>query len=139
MSKRGDYASVALVWMEEGQFSMGEFTWPVGIWSADRERLETIAAAVDTGASYSVFPRSMLERLGIWRLERGVGFEQADGSIIELDVGVAWMTINGRSRPSSVAFGRDDTGALLGANALQEFLLLIDPVGEQLVSRTGRI
>ncbi len=118
---------------------MGEFTWPVGVWSADQERLETVNAAVDTGASYSVFPEGMLEALGIWRLERGVGFEQADGTVIELDVGVAWMTINGRSRPSSVAFGRDGGGALLGANALQEFLLLIDPVGEQLVSRTGRI
>lgn len=118
---------------------MGEFTWPVGVWSADQEQLETVDAAVDTGASYSVLPESMLERLGIWRLERGVGFEQADGTVIELDVCVAWMTINGRSRPTSVAFGRDDAGALLGANALQEFLLLIDPVGEQLVSRTGRI
>ena len=118
---------------------MGEFTWPVGVWSADQERLETVYAAVDTGASYSVFPESMLERLGIWRLERGVGFEQADGTVIELDIGVAWMTINGRSRPSSVAFGRDNASILLGANALQEFLLLVDPVGEQLVSRNGRI
>ena len=118
---------------------MGEFTWPVSLWSADQERMETVDAAVDTGASYSVFPESMLESLGIWRLERNVGFEQADGSIIELDVGVAWMTINGRSRSSSVAFGRDDAGALLGANALQEFLLLVDPVSEQLVFRTGRM
>ena len=118
---------------------MGEFTWPVGLWSADQEQLETVDAAVDTGASYSVFPVSLLERLGIWRLERGVGFEQADGTVIELDVGVAWMTISGRSRPSSVAFGPDGSGALLGANALQEFLLLIDPVSEQLVPRTGRI
>ena len=118
---------------------MGEFTWPVGVWSADQEQLETVYAAVDTGASYSVFSESMLERLGIWRLERGVGFEQADGTVIELDVGVAWMTINGRSRSSSVAFGRNDAGALLGANALQEFLLLVDPVSEQLIFRTGRI
>ena len=114
-------------------------SWPVGVWSAGQERMETVDAAVNTGASYSVFPESMLERLGIWRLERGFGFEQADGSIIEIDVGVAWMTINGRSRPSSVAFRRDDSGALLGANALQEFLLLIDPVGKQLISRTGRL
>ena len=45
--------------------SMGEFTWPVGVWSADQERIETVDAAVDTGASYSVFPESTLERLGI--------------------------------------------------------------------------
>ncbi len=117
---------------------MGEFFWDVGVWSVDRERMETVSAMVDTGASYSVLPQSMLERLGIWRLER-VGFEQADGSVIEFDVGVAWMTINGRDRASSVAFGRDDTEALLGANTLQEFLLLVDPVEERLILRTGRL
>jgi predicted aspartyl protease len=100
--------------------------------------METVDALVDTGSSYSVFPRTMLERLGIRRLER-VGFEQADGSIVELDVGVAWMTISGRERASSVAFGRDDSEALLGANALQEFLLVADPVEERLVPRTGRL
>ena len=117
---------------------MGEFTWPVGVWSVDRERLETVEALVDTGSSYSVFPSTMLDRLGIWRLER-VEFEQADGSMLEFDVGVAWMTINGRDRASSVAFGRDDAEALLGANALQEFLLLVDPVAERLVPRSGRM
>ncbi len=117
---------------------MGEFYWPVGVWSAGRERMETVDALVDTGASYSVFPESMLERLGIWRLER-VEFEQADSSIIEFDVGVAWMTISGRERASSVAFGRDGAEALIGANALQEFLLVADPVDEQLVPRTGRM
>ena len=117
---------------------MGEFNWPVGVWSVDRERMETVHPMVDTGASYSVFPETMLESLGIWRLER-VGFEQADGSIIEFDVGVAWMTINGRDRASSVAFGPDDAEPLLGANALQEFLLLVDPVAEELVPRTGRL
>ena len=68
-----------------------------------------------------------------------MGFEQADGSIIEFDVGVAWMTINDRERTSSVAFGSNDSGALIGANALQEFLLLVDPVEERLVSRGGRM
>ena len=117
---------------------LGEFFWPVGVWSVDRERMETLPAMVDTGASYSVFPESMLERLGIWRLER-VGFEQADGSIIEYDVGVAWMTINGRERASSVAFGPDGAEPLLGSSTLQEFLLLVDPVTEELVLRTGRL
>ena len=117
---------------------MGEFNWPVTIWSVDREREETVSAMVDTGASYSVFPLSLLEGLGIRRLER-VEFQQADGSFIELDVGVAWMTINGRDRASSVAFGPNDSEALLGANALQEFLLVVDPVAEELVSRSGRL
>lgn len=117
---------------------MGEFYWDIGVWSADQERMETVSALVGTGASYSVFSRPMLERLGIRRLER-VGFEQTDGSIVELDVGVAWLTIDGRNTACSVIFGDDDAESLIGANALQEFLLLIDPVAERLIPRTGRI
>ena len=117
---------------------MGEFTWPVGVRSADGERMETVDALVDTGASYSLFRRSMLERLGIATLER-VGFELADRSIVDYDVGEALLRVNGRERTTSVMFGDEDDLPLLGANALQEFLLLIDPVGEQLVSRTGRV
>ena len=118
--------------------TMGEFTWPIGVRSFDGERLETVDALVDTGASYSMFPRSMLDRLGIER-RFVLPFEQADGSLIERDVGQAVLVINDSESSMRVIFGEDDGEALLGANALQEFLLLIDPVGEQLVSRTGRI
>ena len=117
---------------------MGEFYWPVGVRSVDRERMETVDALVDTGASYSMFPRSMLERLGIWRLER-VGFELADRSVVEYDVGEAQLRVNGRERTTSVMFGEDEDEPLLGANALQEFLLVVDPVAEELISRRGRL
>ena len=36
-------------------------------------------------------------------------------------------------------FGDDDAEPLIGANALREFLLMVDPVEERLVSRTGRM
>ena len=117
---------------------MGEFYWPVGVRSGDGERVVTVDALVDTGASYSLFPRSMLERLGIER-SFVLPFEQADGSVIDHDVGQAVLIINNSESSVRVIFGQDDGEALLGANALQEFLLLIDPVGEQLISRTGRI
>ena len=117
---------------------MGEFYWPIGVWSADGERLETVDALVDTGASYSLFPRSMLERLGIEK-RFVLSFEQADGSVIDRDVGLAMLVINDTESSMRVIFGEDDTESLIGSNALQEFLLLVDPVGEQLVSRTGRI
>ncbi len=117
---------------------MGEFDWPVGVWSADRERMETVDALVDTGSSYSMFSRAMLRRLGIVTLERH-GFELDDRSIVEYDVGEALLRLNGRERTTSVMFGDDDAEPLLGANALQEFLLVVDPVAEELISRTGRM
>ena len=117
---------------------MGEFYWRVGVWSADGERLETVEALVDTGSSYSVFHRRMLERLGISK-RFVLPFEQADGSVIDRDVGLAMLVINDTESSMRVIFGEDDAESLIGSNALQEFLLLVDPVGEQLVSRTGRI
>lgn len=117
---------------------MGEFTWPVGVWSADGERLETVDALVDTGASYSLFPRSMLERLGIAK-RFVLPFEQADGSVIDRDVGQAVLVINDTESSMRVIFGDDDAESLIGSNALQEFLLLVDSVAEELVPRTGRL
>ena len=117
---------------------MGEFYWPIGVWSADGERMETVEALADIGSSYSLFPRSMLERLGIQILFE-LAFEQADGSVVRRDVGRAMLVLNDSESIMRVIFGEDDAEPLIGSNALQEFLLLVDPVGEQLVPRTGRI
>ena len=117
---------------------MGEFYWRVGVWSADGERMETVDALVDTGSSYSLFPRRMLERLGIAK-RFVLPFEQADGSVIDRDVGLAMLVINDSESSMRVIFGEDDAESLIGSNALQEFLLLVDPVAEELVPRTGRL
>lgn len=117
---------------------MGEFYWPVGVWSTDGERLETVDALVDTGASYSMFPRSMLQRLGIVPIGQR-GFEQADGSVIWRDIGRALLTINDDEDIQRVIFGEDDAEPLIGAGTLQGFLLLVDSVAEELIPRTGRL
>ncbi len=117
---------------------MGEFYWRVGVWSADGERMGTVDALVDTGASYSLFPRSMLERLGIVPIGQR-GFEQADGSVIYRDIGRAMLRINDDEDVQRVIFGEDDAEPLIGAGTLQGFLLLVDPVAEELVPRTGRL
>ncbi len=117
---------------------MGEFFWPIGVRSSDGERVETVDALVDTGASYSLFPRTMLERLGIVPIGQR-GFEQADGSVIERDIGRAMLVINGEEDIQRVIFGDDDAESLIGAGTLQGFLLLVDSVSEQLVSRNGRL
>jgi predicted aspartyl protease len=100
--------------------------------------METVDALVDTASSYCMFSGAMLRRLGIVTLERH-GFELADRNIVQYDVGEALLRVNGRERTTSVMFGDDDAEPLLGANALQEFLLVVDPVAEELVPRTGRL
>ena len=116
---------------------MGEFTWQIGIWSADRERQEMVEALVDTGSSYSVFPRSMLLRLGIVPEERDE-FELVDGSVIERDLGHAWLSLDGRERIRTVMFGDDNIEPLIGADTLQGFLMLVDTEAHRLVRRRGR-
>ena len=95
-------------------------------------------ALVDTGASYSMFPRSMLERLGIER-RYVLPFEQADGSVVDRDVGRALLVINGAEDVQGVIFGEDDSEPLIGAGTLQGLLLVVDSVSEELVRRTGRL
>jgi predicted aspartyl protease len=80
----------------------------------------------------------MLERLGIEK-RYVLLFEQADGSVIEKDVGLAMLVINETESSMRVIFGEDGAESLIGANALQEFLLVADPVEERLVPRTGRL
>ena len=93
---------------------------------------------MDTGASYSLFPRGMLERLGIEK-RHVLPFEQADGSVVNRDVGLAMLVINDTESSMRVIFGDDDAESLIGANALQEFLVVVDSVEERLVPRTGRM
>ena len=93
---------------------------------------------MDTGASYSMFPQSMLERLGIVPIGKR-GFEQTDGSIILRDIGRAMLRINGDEDVQRVIFGEDNTEPLIGAGTLQGFLLLVDSVAEELVPRNGRL
>ena len=79
----------------------------------------------------------MLERLGIAK-RFVLPFEQADGSVIDRDVGLAMLVINDTQSSMRVIFGEDDAESLIGSNALQEFLLLVDPVAEELHSPDGQ-
>ena len=111
---------------------MGTFRVEIGV-GAERGRYESVEVLVDTGATYTVLPRALLEELGVVAHARAP-FVIADGSTIELEIGRAWVRIDGREEVSLVVFG--DT-ALLGAVTLESFLLAPDPVGQRLVSVEG--
>ena len=85
-----------------------------------------------------MFLRSMLERLGIVPVGQRE-FEQADGKVVTLDIGRALLRINDDEDVQRVIFGEDDAEPLIGSGTLQGFLLLADPVAEELVPRTGRL
>lgn len=109
---------------------MGTFTVRLEVGDKTQSRFEVVDALVDTGATYTVLPRALLERLGVVPHARG-RFELADGSEVELDLGRTWVRLNGHEEFTLVVFGED---ALLGAVTLEELRLAPDPAGRRLLS-----
>ena len=114
---------------------MGVFNWPMRLDSMDGERSLEIEAMVDTGASYSMAPASLLKDLGVSPIDK-IGLVLADGRQVEYDLGEARATINGRSIPTLVVFGEDHARALLGAYTLEGLRLTVDPANRTLIPAT---
>ncbi|MBI2171905.1 MAG: retroviral-like aspartic protease family protein [Chloroflexi bacterium] len=97
---------------------------------------EEIEALVDTGATYTFVPGSVLRRLGI----RPTGqreFEVADGRIKRYDIAVALVRLHGEVYPTLVVFGDEGTQPLLGVVTLETLGLGVDPVRQRLVPVRG--
>ena len=91
-----------------------------------------IEPIVDTGASYSMLPSSLLkEQLGLSPLEE-MTFTLADGSRQAYGLGEARFRYEGRERTSPVIFGPEDV-YLLGAVSLQSFGLIADTTNHRLI------
>ena len=104
---------------------MGTFTWPLRISSMDGRQQRDIEATVDTGASFTTLPGSILRELGIGATGKR-GFLVADGRRIEMEYGEARATINGDSVTTIVVFEEDEAPALLGAYTLEGLALAVD-------------
>ena len=111
---------------------MGTFRVDVEIGGPDGREFVTINALVDTGASYTAVPASLLRRLGVQVLYYR-NFELADGRATRLPFGVAKMRLSDEELPVYVVFAPDGTRPLLGATALEAFSLVVDPIRRKLV------
>jgi len=112
---------------------MGVFRESIELGNLEGTHFETVEALVDTGASYTRAPRSLLQRLGLQPQERWP-FRIADASIVEYEVGQALVHLAGRSRFTVVVFGAEGEEPLLGAVNLEEFGLGVDPLHRRLVA-----
>jgi aspartyl protease family protein len=90
------------------------------------ERLIEVDAVVDTGATYSVVKRDVLEKLGIKPLERRRF--RAFGGYVERDVGEVGMALLGRRHIVPVIFGEEGDITIVGVTALEIFGLEVDVV-----------
>lgn len=111
---------------------MGTFNVDFTIGSADGRRALPLVGMVDTGALYSIIPAPILDEMGIAR-DKSELFSLADGSTIEMSIGLALLGINGRARTVHVAFGHDPDIILTGAMTLERFGVAADPVHKRLV------
>ncbi len=101
---------------------MGTFTVKVEIGDPQGQRWETSEALVDSEASHTLIPASILRRLGVVPEERWP-FDLADGHTVECDIAETSIRIDGRRRHTVVVFGEETAQPLLGTVTLEEFRL----------------
>ena len=93
---------------------------------------ETVNVLVDTGATMSVLPSALLNRLGVVR--HGRRHFRAFGGRVTRDTGAVLFTYEGVTEAVSAVFGDDDDPPILGVTALELLGYEVDPVNGRLVS-----
>ena len=113
---------------------MGTFNHPITLVSPSGDRTETLAALVDTGATFTSAPATTLERLGVkpqWEIRLGL----ADGQVVKRPVGEVLAEMDGVRRTIICIFSPTDAPALIGAHTLEAFLLMVDPAEQKLLPK----
>ncbi len=109
---------------------------PIGMGDSQRERWVDLEALVDTGASVTAVPSSVLRELGIAPLFKQ-SFRFAQGDVREMDVGQTWVRVEDKEVVTLVLFNDEGTQPLLGALALEGLFLGVDPLAKRLVPVEG--
>ncbi|MGH7273925.1 MAG: aspartyl protease family protein, partial [Nitrospiria bacterium] len=86
---------------------------------------------VDSGAVYTIAPKTLLKRLGIKPHSTKV-FTLADGTKIKRRVGDAIFALNGQKGASPVIFGEKGDSLLFGTVSLGTLGLILDPIKREL-------
>ena len=95
------------------------------------DEAETVEFLLDSGATYSVVPREILDKLGIARLAEQV-FRLADGRKTSRPKGAAIFKLNNRIGGADVLFGVPGDAPIVGSLALASLGLSLDPLKREL-------
>ncbi len=96
----------------------------------DPQQFESIELLVDTGATLSVVPAPVLERLGV----RPLGSRDFNGfgGVVRRQTGNVTMAYDGGAAGITVVFGEPDDPPILGVTALESLGYRVDPVTGEL-------
>jgi len=111
---------------------MGTFREKVKIANPSNGAFLEIEMVVDSGATYSQVPSSLLSRLKIDKKYKRK-LKIATGKIIERDAGEISISIKDETLTTLVIFGDEGSEPLLGAVSLEQFGLAIDPINKTLL------
>ena len=115
---------------------MGTFSYSISLGDPAAERWVDVEALVDTGATYTMVPASLLRDLGIVP-HTSRQFLLADGRAIEWQMGRSWVRLGDQQEITLFIFGDEGTSVLLGAYTLEAFGLSVDTVDQRLVPVPG--
>ena len=111
---------------------VGTFYVDFVLWNREMTDSRTLNALVDTGATYTQVPASVLDELGVERRQTRT-FSMADGSTQRLSVGWAEIELGGDQAVVHIIFGEENGKILLGAHALEAFGLAADAKNGRLI------
>jgi predicted aspartyl protease len=98
---------------------------------ANLEHWETVDCLVDSGASYSVVPAEVLERLGIQPYTEQV-FRLANGEHMRRRKGIAAHRLGDRTGGMDIIFGEQGDANLVGVLTLEALGFALDPLRREL-------
>ena len=108
-------------------------TFRVNLWVGNlfADSGTTVEALVDTGATYSMIPGSLLENLGIEPVETRIS-RIAGGSRVEMQTSWARFSAEGRNAVARESFAPEGV-YLLGSTTLEDMGLAVDPIDLRLI------
>src|SRR5260221_12285240 len=90
------------------------------------QQMISVDFMIDSGAVYSLVPKTELYKIGISPY-RTMDFFLADGTKITRSVGDAYFEYEGEGGSAPVVFGEEGDEPLLGATALESCGLVLNP------------
>jgi predicted aspartyl protease len=91
------------------------------------EEAEVRGVLVDSGSSYTVMPRDVLEGVGAWKLPYEVDLELGDGRIVKAGAYALIIAIGDREAPT-ICLSFEGAKPVVGVLSLEGLGLKIDPV-----------